>query len=268
MVSWKAIYKGKRIRKTQDTYDTLEAALWAAPVNEMNIPVGNTAVASSTPRRMMSIPAYITNTADSVYVPTEFTTSATILNVNPTTYANWRNQDFEFTPGSFESQIEDLLFEAYYMSTWNVAGGPQDGMMSGTPRDGCVMYCVLASIKKMRRILRDSNDRLTQLGQYDKTSNFSQSTEGILNYMGKPFVWAEPLGDANTTEANQVIYGVNWNFLYPIVRKGRFMKLVKSRATGAEFEFPDQPTARVLYEFTDVNLWCSSRRRQFKIRAA
>jgi hypothetical protein len=268
MVSWKAIYKGKRIRKTQDTYDTLEAALWAAPVNEMNIPVGNTAVASSTPRRMMSIPAYITNTADSVYVPTEFTTSATILNVNPTTYANWRNQDFEFTPGSFEAQIEDLLFEAYYMSTWNVAGGPQDGMMTGTPRDGCVMYCDLASVKKMRRILRDSNDRLTQLGQYDKTSNFSQSTEGILNYMGKPFIWAEPLGDANTSEANQVIYGVNWNFLYPIVRKGRFMKLVKSRATGAEFEFPDQPTARVLYEFTDVNLWCSSRRRQFKIRAA
>lgn len=268
MVCWKSIYKGKRMRKAQDTYDTLEAALWATPVNEMNIPVGNTAVSTSTPRRMMSIPAYITKTADSVYHPTAFTTSGTILGIDPdlAVNANWRNQHVKFTAGSFTTQIEDALFKAYYYSTWNLAGGPKDGDMTGTPTDGCVMYCDLASIKKMRSILRDSNDRLSQLGQYDKTSNFGQSGN-FLNYMGKPFVWAEPLGDADTTEANQIIYGVNWAFMTPVVRKGRFLKLVKSRATGAEFEYPDQPTARVLYEWTDVNLWCSSRRRQFLISA-
>lgn len=265
-VAWKSIYKGKRMRKAQDTYDKLEAALWATPVNEMNIPVGNTAVSASTPRQMMSLPAYITQTADSVYVPTAFTTSATILNVSATTYENWRNQHKNFTTGSFASQIEDALFEMYYYSTWNLAGGPQDGLMTGTPADGCVSYWDLSSIKKMRQILRDSNDRLSQLGEFDRTSNFGQ-TGNFLNYMGKAMVWAEPLGDATTAESSQIGYGVNWAFMHPVVRKNRFLKLVKSRATGAEFELPLQPTARLLYEFTDVNLWCASRRRQWLISA-
>lgn len=266
-IAWKSLYKGKRMRKAQDTYDKLEASLWAAATDNMNIPIGNTTVATDTARRPMSIPAYLTSTnaATPVLYPAAFTTSATILNVSPSTYANWRNQHKLLSSGNFSTEIEDALFEMYYASTWETAGGPNDGMMTGTPQDGCVIYADLVSIKKIRRILRDSNDRLEQIGQFDSTHGFGQSGRGVLNYMGKPIVWAEPLGGASTSESSQVMYGVNWNFMFPIIRKGRFLKLVKSRATGGEFEFPEQPTARVLYEFTDVNLWCRSRRRHFKI---
>jgi hypothetical protein len=246
---YKALYKSKRIRRSQNTIDDLEASLWASPSAIMELATGVTTTATDVARLPYSIPSLIT--CDGLH-PSAFSGS-TVMQINPATYTNWKNHNTRLN--SFATEIEDALFDMYYKCDFQTAGSPADGVMTGTPKDGVVMYADLASIKALRRIMRDANDRLTNLGQYDNK----------LTYMGRPFVWAEPLGDQTTTEANQTIYGINWNFLYPIVRQGYFMTLMKNPQGGGAWILPLQPKARVLYEFTCVNLWCSSRRRHFRI---
>lgn len=265
LIRWKALYKGKRMRKAQDTYDKMETALWAAANDNMEIAVNST-TAPSTPRVPYSIPALLTSTNAATPVYNAFTTPATVMGINPTTYPNWRNQHAELT--NFQDEIEDGLFKMYYKATWNLAGGPKDGLMTGTPSDGCVIYGDLRSIMKCRQVLRDSNDRLASLGEHDAISNFGPG-KGLatLSYMGRPIVWAEPLGDADIQDTSQVMYGVHWSFLDPWIHKNRFLKLMKHPA-GGEWTFPEKPMSRVLYEFSDYNLWMSSRRRHFKITVA
>lgn len=261
---WKAIYKGKRMRKAQDTYDRMEAALWASPDDRMEIAVGTTTNPGVT-RLPYSIPALLTNTnASGGAVYCAFTTPTTVMGINPTTYSGWRNQHKEIN--NFQDEIEGALFRMYHYSYWQLAGGPKDGLMTGTPQDGCVIYADLKSVEGCRQVLRDSNDRLGELGQYDRASNFGQQGK-FLTYLGKPIVWAEPLGDADIAETSQVMYGVNWNFLDPWVHKNRFLSLMKN-PQGGEWIFPEKPMSRVLYEFSDYNLWMSSRRRHFKITVA
>lgn len=245
---YKKLYKSKRIRRAQNTMDDLEASLWAAPAAIMELASGSTATATNVARQPYSIPSLIT--VDGLD-PSVFSGN-TVMQINPSTYTNWKNQYKTFT--DFSAEIEDALFEMYYSSTWNTAGGPADGVMTGTPQDGCVIYADLGSIKELRRILRDSNDRLTNLGQYDD----------FVTYMGRPIKWAEPLGGATTADASKTLYGVNWNFLYPVVRRGYFMKLTADK-DGGPFVLDKRPKSRVLYEFTQCNLWMSSRRRHFRI---
>lgn len=263
LVQWKSLYKGRRMRKAQDTYDNMEAALWAAADDRMEIPIGGTSPDASVARLPYSIPSLITSTSAATPVYSSFT-AGTVMQLSPTTYANWRNQHKLIA--NWQTDVEDALFEMYHNAFWNTAGGPADGLLTGTPMDGCVMYADLSTLKLLRRILRDSNDRLANLGQYDGSTDLG-TYRNILTYMGRPIVWAEPLGPATTADTSKTIYGVNWNFMHPIIRKDRFMKLVSSRHGGA-FELPLQPTANVLYEFSDYNIWCASRRRQFKISAA
>jgi hypothetical protein len=245
--TYKRLYNSKRIRRAQNTIDDLEASLWAAPDSLMELAIGNT-TSPDKARIPYSLLSLITVNG---LAPAAF--GGTVMQVSPTTYPNWRNQSARFT--NFANEIEDLLFDMYYNSKWDVAGSPHDGVMTGTPEDGCVAYADLGSIKTLRRILRNSNDRLTNLGQFDKG----------LTYLGKPIMWAEPLGNADTADASKTIVGVNWDFMFPIIRDGMFMTLMKNPQGGGPWILPLQPKARVLYEFTNLNLWCASRRRHYRI---
>ncbi len=254
-VMWKSIYKGKRLRKAQNTYDKLEASLWAAPNDRMEIPIGSTATATDVPRLPLSIPSVITSTNAATPVYSSFS-AGTVAQINATTYAAWRNQHVDIT--NWEDEIEDALFDMYYLSMWETAGGPHDSLMTGTPKDGCVVYADLKSIKRTRKVLLNRNDSLSKLGARDTRVEYG-------NYV---ITWAPVLGGPSIADTAQVMYGVHWDFLVPMVRKSRFLKLIKSRATGAEFEFPNQPTARALYERTQVQLFPRSRKRLWKIGVA
>lgn len=248
---YKDVYKSKRLRRRQNTADMLEDSLWATPNQKMEIPIGSTTVGVGDERLPYSIPALLTTDG---LAPSQFSTG-TILGVSPSVYTNWQNQNTTFT--NFANEIEDKLMDMYYLSTWEKAGSPADSTMTANDASGCIMYCDFRSLKELRRILRDSNDRLTSLGQYDKS----------ITYMGRPFEWANPLGNGSIDETNQIIYGVNWDWLTPVIRRNRFMRLF-GMPRGGPFIPPLTPSVRILYEYTDVNLFLRSRRRHFVISHA
>lgn len=243
------LYKSKRVRMATGTVEKLEAALWAAPDDNMEIAISATSPSIDTPRLPYSIPSLVTTATDG----NAFPTATTVQGLSPSTHAKWDNQRFTFA--NFENEIEDRLMDAYYQTRWEKPGSPVDGMFSGTEDSGCEIFTQYAALQKVRRILRDSNDRLTSLGQYDKE----------ISYLGKPILRAEALdgGSTSTVDSDIVMYGINSNYLYPIIRKNYFMKLKGSK------EMPYQPfnmpMSNVIYEFTEYNLVCESRRRQFTI---
>ncbi|MFI4881797.1 MAG: hypothetical protein ACIAQU_04350 [Phycisphaerales bacterium JB064] len=249
--TYKKVYKSKRMRVRENTASDLETALWADPTNEMELPTGTTAVAPTTPRQMYSIPALITNDG---LAPSAFTTSGTVQGIDPSNpdYVNWRNQFYSLA--NWESELEAALFEMKHMSKWEKSGGPADEVMTGTSVENVECYCDFKTLDTIRRILLARNDSLAYLGQRDDT----------LRYMNVKFNWAEPLGGPTTTETEQQIFGVNWDYLMPTCRKDYFMKLF-GMDNGGPFVPWDTPLQRVLYEFTDVQLFLASRRRHFKI---
>ncbi len=253
-VMWKSIYEGKRLRKAQDTYDKLETSLWADANERMEIPVGSTVIDPKISVLPYSIPALLTRTNAATPQLSPFA-AGTVMQVNATTFPAWRNQHADLA--DFNAEIEDAIFDMYYLSQWKTAGGPADKYMTGTPVDGCVVYADLKSIKKTRKVLLNRNDTLARIGARDTSV---QVGPWMLS-------WAVPLGKQDIADTAQRMYGVHWDFLIPTVKKGRFLKLVKSKH-GGSFEFPNQPTGNALYERTTENLWMRSRKRHFMIGVA
>ncbi len=242
---YKRLYKGKRMRMRTNTLDDFNANMWATPTLAMESP---SSLANDVPRIPYSIPALITpsGTAPSGWSGTV----STVMQINPTTKTGWKNQYAQFT--NYEADIEGKLFDMYYLSNWNEVADPEAGI-TGTPQDQLVIYADLASIKGLRNVLRNANDRMSNLGMYDT---------GV-SYMNKAIVWAEPLGAQDTTTANQKLYGVNYEFLYPIIRDGYFLQITDDH--GQPFRPHNQPRTNILYEFTEYNWWMRSRRRHWLI---
>ena len=245
MRMYKRLYSSKRMRMRGNTIYDLENAMWATPTLAMEDP---STLGNDVNRKPFSIPALITPSGTA---PSQWSsTVSTVMGINPSTKTSWKNQYTTFS--NFESEIEGKLFDMFLLSQWQDWAVP-DAKITGTPEDGLVLYMDAASLKSLRNILRNSNDRLTSLGQYDR---------GI-TFMGKPCVWANPLGDTTTTTANQKVYGVNYDFLFPICRDGFFMKITDDE--GKPFRPHNQPRTNILYEFTEYNWWARSRKRQFLI---
>lgn len=242
---YKRLYKQKVVQMHTDTADMLEAAMWANPDAKMEV------VGSDDVRVPYSIPALITRGGD-VAVAMSSAGVTTKFNVNPSTKTGFKNYSSTFS--NFSEQIELRLFRAKEYTNFQPPKGAATGSFTGTPLDRRVIYCDFRSLEELRTILRNSNDRLTALGQYD----------GKMTYDGVPIVWAVPLGGVDIDPFQQRLFGVNYDFLYPICRNGKFMKLMMAPYGGA-FKPHDMPTANIIYEFTDYNWWARSMRRQFCI---
>lgn len=242
---YKRLYKQKIMQMHTDTADSLEDAMWANPNVAMEV------VGAEDVRLPYSIPALLTKggaVADTI-------TSGggtTKFGINPSTKTGWQNYSSTFS--NFSTQIERRLFRAKHYTRFEPPRGAPQGSFTGTPNDRRVIYTDLRSLEDLRQILRDSNDNLSQLGQYD----------GMLTYDGSPIVWAVPLGGVDISETQQRMFGVNFDFLYPICRSGMFMKL-KLAPYGGAFKPHDMPRSNVIYEYTEFNWWPRSLRRQFVI---
>jgi len=239
---YKDLYKTYVIAMHTDTADEMERLMWDDPHELMENP------GPGDVRRPYSIPAIITSDGKA---PSGFT-SSTVLGIDPSVQTNWQNQ-FE-TFEDFPSEVEDRLFRAKMHSTWVDSPNIRGNVLTGTPLDRRMIFADLRSIEALRRILRDSNDRLTSLGQFD----------GKLTYDGIPIVWAELLGDVSIAPTDQRLFGVNFDFLFPIVRQNWFMKLLDA-PYGGPWKPHNMPLSNAIYEFTYYNWWPRSRRRLFVI---
>lgn len=239
---YKRLYKQKVVQMHTDTADLLESLMWADADDRMESP------GAEDVRVPYSIPALITPGGAA---PSAFS-AGTKFGINPAVKEGWRNYSFTFT--NFSAEIERRLFRAKMLTNFQPPQGAPSGSFTGTPKDRRVIYADLRSLEELRQILRDSNDRLTALGQYD----------GMLTYDGSPIVWAVPLGGVDIEVTAMRLFGVNFDFLYPICRKGMFMKL-KLAPYGGAFKPHDMPRSNVIYEYTDYNWWPRSLRRQFVI---
>lgn len=242
---WKNLYKTKFGRMRQNTVEDLEAAMWAPPSEEMETPPSSDV---TVPRLPYSIPALLTTDGLSPF------NSGTIMGINPSTKPNFRNS-YDYW-SNFRNDIEDLLFDQFHLTQYFPPAGPASNEFTGNTKDGMVMYADLVTLRELRAILRDSNDRLTELGQYD----------GEIGYMKVPFRWVPQLGGPDTPNENRRIYAVNFNFLFPICRNGRFMTLHSDR--GRAFKPHNMPMSNILYEISEYNWWIRSRRRHFVLSPA
>lgn len=240
---WKSIYQGKRMRMRTNTIKDFDDALFATPTLAME---DLSTLSDDTVRVPYSLPALITpsGTAPSQWL----STTSNVFGINPGTKTNWKNQYGTFS--NFEAEIEGKLFDMSYLCDFQEVAVP-DAKITGTPTDGMVVYADLASIKGLRNVLRNANDRMQGIGQYDHR----------VDYAGTAIMWADVLGSHDTAAASQKLYGVNWNHIYPVCRKGYFMSLEDD--DGRPFRPHNQPRTNIIYEFTEYNLWVESRRTSF-----
>lgn len=248
---YKNIYATKRMDMVTDNVESFEDDLWADPVDAMEIGIGDTTNDPSVNRVPLSIPALITTNGTSA-----FPTATTKAGINPTTNPNWQNQYETFS--NFENDFENVMFDMLLKIDWKKpAVKPSE--FTGTPMDGIQAYTSPLAGKLMRNILRDSNDNMTRLGEYDT----------LLTYGPLAFKLTEKLGAIGQSESEQdgiKIYVVNWDFLYPVVRRDYWMKLIDNN--GKAWVEPDRPDVEFLWEYSDYNLWPKSLRRQGLIEYA
>lgn len=240
---YKRLYKQKIMQMHVETCDFLEESMWANPTAAMETAPGPQDI-----RVPYSIPALITPGG---LAPTAFGTQ-TKFGIDVSQYPNWRNHTERFN--NFSDQIERLLGRARDYTNFKAPKGADASSFTGTPKDRMVMNADYASIEALRDILRNRNDRMTALGQYD----------GVVIYDGTPIVWVPLLGNASTAENQRRIFGINYDFLYPVCRDGWFMKL-KLAPYGGAWAPHDMPFSRILYEYTCWNWWVKSMRRHFII---
>lgn len=240
---YKDLYKTYVIPMHTSSADKVETLTWDTPHDNMeNPPVGQV-------RRPYSIPALITKTG---LQAAGFATATTKFGINPTTQPRWRNHFEQFT--NYQAEIEKLLRRAKRKTTFLAPAGPAGKVFTGTPQDRKVIYADARSVEELALILRNSNDRLTKFGEYDWG----------LTYLNTPFVVAEVLGDETIDPTAQRLFGVNYDFLFPICHGNKFMKLMDP-PYGGTWKPYDMPKSNVIYEFSYFNWWPRSLRRQFVI---
>ncbi len=242
---YKQLYKTYIIPMHTDTADKMEQAMWAAPNDLMESPGAGDA------RLPYSIPALITPGG---LKPTGFSSATTKFGIDPALAQNAGFKNYSNTFSDFASQIERRLFRAKAHTSFTPPQGAPAGVFTGTPTDRRVIYADLRSLEELRQILRDSNDRLSELGEFD----------GMLTYSRIPLMWAEVLGDVDIEATAQRLFGVNFDFLFPIVHGDYFMKMLDA-PYGGPWKPHDMPLSNAIYEVTRYNWWPRSLRRQFCI---
>lgn len=241
---YKDLYQTYVIPMRTALADRMETAMWADPVPEMEV------VGPGTVRIPYSIPALVT--ADGLASAGVGVNTKLGLDVSLEANAGFRNVALHFT--DFASQIERRLFRAKMLTNFKPPINVARGVFTGTPLDRRVIFGDLRSLEELRQILRDSNDRLMALGEYD----------GQLTYDRMPIVWAEPLGGVDIDPTAQRLFGINFDFLYPIQHKDYFLKVL-TPPYGGMWKPHDMPLSNAMYIISRYNWWPRSLRRQFVI---
>lgn len=226
-----------------DAWDSMEERLWATP--------DNSAMEAAAGKEPHSIRCFVT---DDGLAPSGFTT---VLGVNPTNQARWRNQ-----VGTFDwsdRELNDAMYKAFD-TMWrklrwkkirgfnNKAGSPSTDfekvviVTNGEGRDG------------YQAANRASNDRLRGTGSrndagWGDTPKFNNIDIEDVEVL-----------DEQETAGRPPFFWLNLEYLFPVYHGSRYMEEV-----GPIRGSINQPWSWAVYKDTWYNLFCRSRRRQGKI---
>lgn len=227
-----------------DMYDGLEASVWAVPsTSEMETAGG---------QRPYSLPAFVSEDTTNFH-PTGWTT---ILGTDPATSTRWRNSVETFTPSALDDQdtgiiaaFDRMFLNLEFRSPDQASQYFENDMLRRmkiiTNKDGHTIY---------QRILRAGNDRF--VSPQDPAYS-SPVFNGIpVKYISSLDTAALYSGAAAATGSPRY-YWFNFNFLFPVFHKRRYMTQKGPIEGGVE-----QPFSAAVYFNLYFNQFIRSRRRQ------
>jgi len=254
-----AMYDLKQQLNQQAVIDAgkfIEESIWAAPTTAMETHV------SGGPTYSLS--CFVSEKANAL--PTGFTTVETI---NPATSTNWQNQIQSYTGSTAESSTGDLLYGLSRMSRLvHFEGLPLSGEMGQKETMPAAVYCSISGITLLEQAMRASQDAFVYVGRQDPT--YPKPT-----IHGVPVEWLDILSTANyvptgaadayateaTTTSTTHFMGPRYTFLN-FEDLNIFFHTDMFMHKHPPMSWPGQPTRKVVYCDTFLNLICTNRRTQ------
>lgn len=238
LTQYKNLRDSKRQACTISLYNGMEAQLWATPdVATMD--------ATGTGGRPYSIRTFITEDG---LAPAGF---STVLGVNPSTNARWRNQVASYAYQSLDSTMV-TAFESIWRKCMFESPTTKDDYFKETRFNKFKIYTNLDGWSNYVRLTRNSNDRAMSGSKPDLGAYTDSPTFG-----GIPLNWVEALDGAGYTTGQPRFFFNNFEFLYPVFHSERYMWETDPISGGHT-----QPYSWVVYKDCWYNLFCRSRYRQ------
>lgn len=236
--NWVRLLTAWRNACDQDVWDSLEDAIFATP--------DNSAMEASGGDTIYSIQCFITTDG---LAPSGFTT---VMGVDPSTNANWRNQEEKFDNTSattFGNTVYGAFDSMWHDLNWSGPSSKEEWFTSTewrkfkilTTKDGITSYLAKN---------RDSNDRLTPMND---PGTFAANP----TYNSIPLRRVNTLDSLYTTANSPPYFWLDSRFLFPVFHADRYMVETDPIAGGV-----NQPFSYAVYKNTYLNLFCRSRKRQ------
>lgn len=231
--NWVRLLTAWRQACDQDIWDSLESALWATP--------DNAAMESDDGRQPYSILTFITEDG---LAPAGFTT---VMTVNPSTQANWRNQVETYDNTSISTSLYPAFDRMWHKLNWEGPSSKEEWFKSTDWRK----FKIVTDLNGITRYLalnRDSNDRLV-------SANDPGTFAANPTYNNIPLKRISGLDER--LDAIPRYRWVDSRYLFPIFHRDRYM-VEEDPIRGG----PQQPFSWAVFKNTYLNLFCRSRKRQ------
>lgn len=235
--NWVRLLTAWRQAADQDIWDSLETAIWDTPnTDEMEADTGT---------KPYSILTFITSDG---LAPAGFTT---IMGVNPSTQANWRNQVEDYSAAALDTTLYPAFDAMWHKLNWDGPSSREEWFQNTRWRKMKILSD-LQGVLQYLNLNRDSNDRLTPMN--DPGTYAANPT-----YNSIPLKRVSALDDKSWARPNYI--WLDAEYLFPIFHRDRYMDELDPIRGGA-----GQPFSWVVYKRSYLNLFCRSRKRQGFIR--
>jgi hypothetical protein len=244
MDNWVRLASAWRQATRQDIWDSLEAAILAVPSNSEMEADGGT--------RPYSLMTFLTANG---LAPSGFTT---VMGVNPTTQANWRNQTEGYSKAALATQLYPSFDRMWHKLNWNGPASKEEWFSSTEWRKFKILS-TLEGVVQYLDLNRANNDRLTPVND---PGTFAANP----TYNGIPIKRVPELETTLTAMGITAAAPYLWldsRYIFPIFHSARYMEEGDPIAGGV-----NQPFSFAVYTNTYLNLFCRSRKRQGWIAGA
>lgn len=237
MDNWVRLLTAWRQAYTQDIWDDLENHLFAVPSNaDMEAENGMS---------IYSLPTFITPDG---MAPSGFTT---IMGVNPSTNANWRNQTESYTDGT---KLATTLYPAFdrmwHKLNWQGPSSREEWFTNTNFRKFKILT-TLDGVVNYLNLNRANNDRLVPMND---PGTFAANP----TYNGIPIRRVPAFEDFCAAQSITIppYMWVDCRFIFPVFHKNRYMEETDPIRGNV-----NTPFSWAVYKRTYVNLFCRSRKR-------
>lgn len=236
MDNWVRLLTAWRQAASQDAWDSLEDNLMATPSNDD--------MEADNGLRPYSILTFITEDG---LAPAGFTT---VMGVNPSTQANWRNQVVNYDATQLATSLYPAFDEMWQDLNWQGPSSVQEWFTSTEWRK----FKILTSKRGVLNYIdlnRASNDRLTPMndpGTYNANPTYNSIPLKRIPTLDERY---------DDQSLNPRYLWLDSRFLFPVFHSDVYMEEGDPIPGGI-----NQPFSYAVYTNTYLNLFCRSRKRQ------